>query len=76
MKTVTRKQITATVDYELGDIVYLRVCGEKSPGMITAMVLSMGGGIIYQVTWDCGCTNHYGPELSNVYTPEWEEQGV
>ena len=74
MRTTTRKQITIAVDYDLGDIVFLRVCSDKSAGMVTGIFLTPAGAT-YTVTWENGVAlSHYAMELSSEYMPpDWGE---
>lgn len=55
----------------LQDVVYLRTCETKLPGMITAVHVRPNG-VSYAVTWGSGGESfHYDFELSTVFVPEW-----
>jgi hypothetical protein len=61
-----------TSAFDFGDIVYLRVRGEKIAGMIT-VIHAMPSVISYGVTWgnDGHETTHYAFELTAEYLPDF-----
>jgi len=65
---------THSSQYTFGDVVFLRVSGEKKPGMVTAVSFRPGGSRTYGVTWSGGTESwHHEIELSSEYVPEWIE---
>jgi hypothetical protein len=58
-----------TTAYLIGDIVYLRVATERSPGMVTG-ILQRPSHIQYLVTWEtCEETHHFACELTDEFEP-------
>lgn len=58
----------------LGDIVYLRVATERSPGMITGILIRPTGKS-YWVSWcDATETLHYDIELTSEFVPEYAQE--
>lgn len=66
-------QLNVNVDFELGDIVYLKIDDSSNPGMVTEIRI-FPGNIMYGVTWtNKELTPHYGIELTttrNFVVPE------
>lgn len=63
-------KLTITVAHEIGDIVYLRVVQERSPGIVTGYGIRPGNLVMYYVSWDDGCERlHYDLELCKEYCP-------
>lgn len=51
-------------DYDLGEVVYLKLADEPKPGMICRISI-LPGGEAYHVTWgDYAETTHYAMELT------------
>lgn len=51
-------------EYNLGDVVYLKLRDERLPGMVTAVFLRPGG-VSYEVSWGTGGSGEcYAIELS------------
>lgn len=58
------------VEHQIGDIVYLRIVQERSPGIVTGYLIRPGGHVIYYVSWDDGCERmHFALELCKEYSP-------
>lgn len=74
MSQSTKKEITFKVDFELGDIVFLRTCSDRECGMVTVLQLTGDGGIIYGIAWgNDSYSTHYAMELSAEYVPSnWQ----
>lgn len=66
------KTIEVRVEFDFGDIVFLRVNEERKPGMVTRITLTKTG-ITYAVTWQGGSeTWHFGYELTGEYLPSYQ----
>ena len=52
------------VDYEYGEMVYLRTDPNQLERLVTGYILRPGGEPIYKLTYSTGETAHYGIELS------------
>jgi hypothetical protein len=57
----------------IGDVVFLRLRGERQPGMVTQVAIRLTG-VLYGVTWGNGTESyHYDIELSLEYVPDYAE---
>lgn len=52
------------VEYEFGDLVYLRTDPQQLERLVTGYILRPGSAPIYKVTFNTGETAHFGIELS------------
>lgn len=59
------------VAYDIGDIVYLKIAQERSPGMVTGYIIRPeGSAILYYVAWEDGYEKtHFALELCSEYSP-------
>jgi hypothetical protein len=56
-------------EFELGEVVYLRVGEEDRRGMVTCYRVTADGGMVYGISWgDRQDREHYAVELSRVPT--------
>jgi hypothetical protein len=54
-------------------VVFLRLRGERQPGMVTQVAIRPTG-VLYGVTWGNGTESyHYDIELSLEYVPDYAE---
>lgn len=58
-------------EFNLGETVYLRVAGERRPGIITCISFYPGSEL-YQISWgDRSDSRHYALELTREYVPDF-----
>ena len=67
------KTIELELAFQLGDIVFLRVCEERDAGMVTGICLRPDNTVIYYVSWGSGGeSGHYAIELTDSFLPAFE----
>lgn len=67
------KRRTIEVEFDIGDVVFLRVRSERWAGMVTAFTVKPHG-IIYAVTWEDGHELwHAAIELTTEFVPEYSQ---
>lgn len=54
----------------MGDVVYLRVAGERSRGMIVGVLISPNG-LVYSVQFEGMCSMHFEIELSSEFVHDF-----
>lgn len=64
--------------YQLGAVVFHRMDGDGTAGMVTGIHFSGSGGVVYTVAWGHACErDHYELELSTsrTFKPEADDSG-
>lgn len=54
------------VEYNIGDIVYLKTDSEQKERIVTAIEIRHGGLLLYQLSSGTSTTYHYGIEISTT----------
>ena len=55
--------------FQLGAVVYHRMDGDGTAGLVVNVLFNGGGGVTYRVAWGHACErDHYEIELSTVRT--------
>jgi hypothetical protein len=61
--------------FDFGDVVYLRMAGERRPGMVTGYLVNPMLVLMYRVAWgDATETMHYEIELTGEYVPDFARE--
>jgi hypothetical protein len=64
---------TIVHEFDLGEIVHLKMARERRPGMVTQLHLDRSGLAYYVVSWgDATDSRHYEMELAREYVPDFE----
>jgi hypothetical protein len=65
------KRISVDVEFEIGEVVYLRCELDRAPGMVTGLTIRPGG-LVYEISWpSLRDSTHYAIELTREYVPEY-----
>lgn len=65
---------TIDLDFDLGEIVFLRVRDEPEPGMVTGFCCALNNCLTYYVSWPSGQElRHFAQELTREFIPSYVE---
>jgi hypothetical protein len=67
-------ETTLSFAWNFGDEVFLKVCDDCRPGLVTGYNLRPGGRVLYVVTWgDHTDSMHYAFELTGKFEPRYAD---
>lgn len=62
--------------FTTGQVVYLELASDRTPGKIVTVMFAAGGSVIYRVTWaDHSTADYYECELSDSFMPDFGVDG-